>query len=152
MSSNVCVSDYTAIRNMRLSFVVPVRNDAGRLATCLEAIRTNRYPAELFEIIVVDNGSTDDSAVVANSRGARVLDAPGSSVAVMRNMGVNVASGEVVAFVDADNIIGSDWISPALRNFLSPDVAAAGALYLAPPSGTWVQGAYDRMRPRLPGG
>jgi GT2 family glycosyltransferase len=143
--------DDKGIGNMRLSFVVPVLNDAKRLAICLEAIGTNRHASATLEVIVVDNGSTDESASVARSRGARVLDAPESNVADMRNRGAALATGEILAFVDADNVIGSDWISPPLRHLSRPDVAAVGALCLAPASGTWVQTAYDRIRSRPSG-
>lgn len=131
-----------------LSFIVPVRNDAVRLAACLASIRTSARDAAAIEVIVVDNHSTDDSAVVAERAGARVLRCSGN-VAALRNEGARAASGTLLAFVDADNIIGRMWVTAAQRAFVDCRVAGAGALYRAPTDGTWVQRAYDVLRGRL---
>ena len=55
----------------RVSFIVPVRNDAARLETCLRSIAANSQRPDQIEIIVVDNGSTDDSPAVASKFGIR---------------------------------------------------------------------------------
>src|SRR4051794_34564102 len=98
----------------KVSFVVPVRDDAARLARCLERIRSNRARGVEIEIVVVDNGSRDRSAAVAREAGAIVLDAPGVPVAVMRNRGAARAGGDVIAFIDADHEIESSWARQAL--------------------------------------
>jgi glycosyltransferase involved in cell wall biosynthesis len=64
-----------------VSFVIPVLNDATGLARCLGSIKSNDYPGERLEVIVVDNGSTDGSDDVAVRAGATVLRLPGLSVA-----------------------------------------------------------------------
>jgi hypothetical protein len=103
-------------------------------------------------VLVIDNGSTDDSTDVARAAGARVIEAPGERVARLRNIGAHAASGRVLAFVDADHVLDPGWISVALENFaLEPSIGAAGALCRAPQDGTWVQRAYDRLRKRRRG-
>ncbi|RRN58789.1 glycosyltransferase family 2 protein [Pseudoxanthomonas sp. SGNA-20] len=83
-----------------LSIILPAKNEAEGLRRTLPAIR------ELFpqaELIVVDDGSTDDTAAIAASHGARVLGAPysmGNGAAVKR--GARAASGEILVFMDAD--------------------------------------------------
>src|SRR6266705_5797833 len=111
---------------VRLSFVIPVRDDARRLGRCLasikRAIETARSPTE---VIVVDNGSTDGSSDVARSAGASVIVATGR-VSELRNLGASRATGEMLAFVDADHEIGGDWVRQACDALSAPGVVAAG--------------------------
>lgn len=131
----------------RVSFVIPVRNDAARLETCLQSIKRNHYPPGLVEIIVVDNGSTDDSIQVARVHGAIVLRLKGR-VAELRNRGAQAALGGILAFVDSDHEIDDRWIATAVEVLASGGVAATGAPYLSPPSANWVQISYDNLRVR----
>jgi GT2 family glycosyltransferase len=133
-------------RNPRVSFIIPVRNDAARLQTCLQSILRNPQAPSQVEIIVVDNASTDESAVVAERLGARVLRVEGGRVAELRNFGAQHATGEILAFVDADNEIDAGWLYAALDCLRPPSVGAVGALYQAPPDGTWVQRTYGQLR------
>jgi glycosyltransferase involved in cell wall biosynthesis len=129
-----------------VSFVIPVRNDAVRLDRCLRTIRDNDYPADRLEIVVVDNGSVDASPAVAAEHNARVLSLPGPKVGALRNMGVRVAQGEMIAFVDADHEIVRDWIRCAVDVLANEQVGAVGADCTPPPNGTKVQELYDRLR------
>jgi GT2 family glycosyltransferase len=97
------------------------------------------------EIVVADNGSTDDSARVAERLGARTLHMPDRPVAEVRNAAAQAASGELLAFVDADHVLAPGWALAAVHA-MRPDVAAAGAQYHAPAGGSWVQRMYDRFR------
>jgi glycosyltransferase involved in cell wall biosynthesis len=131
----------------RVSFVIPVRDDAARLGRCLESIKRNQYPWELVEVIVVDNGSTDDSAQVARRHGAIVLRSNGR-VAELRNHGAQAALGGILAFVDSDHEIDDRWIPTAVDVLSVGGVGAAGAPYIAPPAANWVQQSYDNLRAR----
>jgi GT2 family glycosyltransferase len=134
----------------RVSFVIPVRDDAARLGRCLESIKHNQYPRELVEmIVVVDNGSTDDSVGVARQHGAIVVRSNGR-VAELRNRGAQAALGGILAFVDSDHEIDDRWISTAVEVLSSGagDVAATGAPYIRPPAANWVQESYDNLRAR----
>ena len=136
----------------RISFIVPVRNDAVRLDACLRSIRQNLGLSRRDEILVVNNGSTDGSGDVALRHGARVLDVPERvKVSELRNRAVEVANGRIFAFVDADNEIWSGWSVAALESLQLPSAGAAGAHYLAPIDGTWVQRAYGVLRGRAKG-
>ncbi len=96
--------------------------------------------------MVADNGSTDDSAEVARAAGARVLALPGLTVAELRNRAAREATGDVLAFVDADHEIAPGWASSALQALARPAAVAAGAPCHAPRNGTWVQRLYDTFR------
>lgn len=136
---------------LRVSFVIPVLNDAGRLATCLQSIRRNITANGLVEIIVVDNGSTDGSPDVARRFGATVLVLHEPNVAALRNAGAAAASGDILAFVDADHEIGSGWVVAARDVLRSTRAGIAGAQYRPPLDGTWVQRAYGQLRGRAHG-
>ena len=93
-----------------VSAIIPVFNDAHRLGACLEALHT-QTTQRAFEVIVVDNGSTDDVAtVVASWPRARLITetVPGSYTA--RNAGAAMAAAPVLAFTDADCRPHDDWL------------------------------------------
>jgi hypothetical protein len=129
-----------------VSFVVPVRNDAGHLRACLASIAADAAAAGRFEILVADNGSTDASRDVARAAGALVFEWPGLTVAEMRNRAAQEARGAVLAFVDADHEIARGWTRGAIDALQKPGVVAAGAPYDAPRDGTWVQRLYNTLR------
>jgi GT2 family glycosyltransferase len=129
-----------------VSFVIPVRNDPVRLKNCLDSIARCDYPPALVEVIVGDNGSSDDTPAVAAAAGAKVLSLPGIAVGEMRNRAAQAARGEVLAFVDADHELGPGWIRSAVATLQVPGVTMVGAPYLQPPDATWVQRCYDSFR------
>jgi hypothetical protein len=131
-----------------LTFVIPVRNDAARLKSCLESIARNPG-SERVSVVVADNGSTDQSAAIGVAAGATVLALPGHRVGELRNIAAQAVASPLIGFVDADHIVDAGWIGVALDIFNDPDVAAAGAPCSAAPNANWVQRAYDRFRPIL---
>jgi glycosyltransferase involved in cell wall biosynthesis len=132
-----------------ISVVIPVRNDARRLDVCLASLARQDYPADRYEVIVVDNGSTDGSPQVAADHGAMVLSHPGLRVGALRNRGVAAARGELLAFVDSDHEVPPGWLRTAADEFQSDaGLLALGAPYLAPADGTWVQRIWELHRTR----
>src|SRR5690606_911632 len=86
--------------NMRISVVLPAKNEAAGLRQTLPALRECLSDVE---VIVVDDGSTDETAAIAAAHGARVLSSPypmGNGAAIKR--GARAASGDVIVFMDAD--------------------------------------------------
>jgi GT2 family glycosyltransferase len=129
-----------------ISFVIPVRNDARHLRGCLASVVTDVPSGIACEILVADNGSTDDSASTARAAGARVLSLPGLTVAELRNRAAREAHGAYLAFVDADHEIAPGWTRCAIETLSRPGIAAAGAPYHPPAGATWVQRMYDAFR------
>jgi GT2 family glycosyltransferase len=134
-----------------LSFIIPVRDDAARLARCLRSIAANDRSAAQVRTVVADNGSSDGSADVARSAGATVLSLPSLRVSALRNRAAAAAAGDILAFVDADHEIAPTWITAAADVFNDPHVAATGALYTPPPDGTWTQRMFGVLRGRTIG-
>jgi len=135
-----------------ISFIVPVRNDAERLRVALASLATTATAAAVpFEIIVVDNGSTDQSVQVARDAGATVVELPDSKVSAMRNTAARRARFDLIAFVDADNEVVPGWAAAAMATFRDESVGACGHPYSCPSPGTWVQRAYDLLRPKSDG-
>lgn len=131
-----------------ISFVIPVRNDAKRLRSCLDSIAVSDSSGQV-QVIVADNGSVDGSPDVARSAGATVLTVPNVSVAELRNIAAGHSQSALLAFVDADHIIDPGWVPAALEILPDLTIGAAGAPCVPPPYGNWVQRAYGRLRPRL---
>jgi len=107
-------------RTAFVSVVIPVYNDSGRLQKTLASLRTQSYPNECYEVIVVDNGSTDESVEVASSFDEvnvlfehHHLSSPYSA----RNRGIEQASGEVIALLDATCVPVEGWLREAVKCF-----------------------------------
>jgi cellulose synthase/poly-beta-1,6-N-acetylglucosamine synthase-like glycosyltransferase len=111
-----------APRSLTVSVVVPALNEAVNLARSLPLIRAQLRPRD--ELIVADNASKDDTAVVASGLGARVVWEPIRSRSRARNAGIREARGEIVVFVDADCTPVSGWLPTMLVPFADPTVGA----------------------------
>lgn len=97
------------------SVVIPVKDDATLLARCLRALNAQESPAD--EIIVVDNDSSDASASVARTLGARVLTCLEPGIAAAASTGYDAARGDLILRLDADCEPDADWISAVVAAF-----------------------------------
>jgi GT2 family glycosyltransferase len=128
-------------RRPALSVVIPVHNGGRDFERCLRRLRDSRRPGveSGFELVVVDDGSTDGSGALAASFGARVLTNPvPCGPASARNTGAQASSADLVFFLDADVAVHPDTLARALARFeADPGLAA-------------LFGSYDD-RPEAPG-
>lgn len=118
----------------RVSVVIPVRNDAPHLDRCLRALAVQTSPP--WEVVVVDNGSTDDTPEVARAHGARVVPQPRVGIPVAAATGYDAARGEVIARLDADSVPPADWVARVVEAMDGPGapdaVTGTGVFYDAP--------------------
>jgi glycosyltransferase involved in cell wall biosynthesis len=98
-----------------LSFIVPAHNEELELPATLQAIRNAAAGSGLpFEIIVVDDSSTDRTAARAEQGGARVVTILSRHIAAARNAGARASTGEILFFVDADTQIAAAHVVEAI--------------------------------------
>src|ERR1700760_4539210 len=107
-----------------ISFVVPAHNEAACLASTLRAIHASaRTVGQPYEILVVNDASTDETTEIARQNHATVIPVNHRQIAATRNSGGRAAHGERLFFIDADTIINARAVSAALR---AMDRGAAG--------------------------
>lgn len=111
----------------RYSIVIPAYNEQDYLGACLTSLAQQDYPGS-YEIIVVDNNSTDDTAMIARSMGATVVVEPMRGVCQARQRGTEAARGAIIVSTDADTTFHPAWLSTIDLSFTrQPDhVAVAG--------------------------
>ncbi len=116
----------------RFSVIVPAYNAADTIGACLDALARQTFPAGDYEVIVVDDGSTDGTAGVAREHGVRVISQPNAGPAAARNRGAEAARGDVLLFTDADCEPTPGWISAFAEAFdANPDAVGAKGTYLS---------------------
>jgi len=112
-----------------VSVVIPAYNEGDYLPSCLESIKNQGYAGE-YEVIVVDNASTDNTAEIARDWGAKVVYEGKRSPACARQKGAEVAKGKIIAFIDADTQAPAHWLSTIVWRFLcEPEMVAASGPY-----------------------
>lgn len=92
----------------RVSVVVPCYNEERHLEGCLRSLAAQTVPP--YEVIVVDNNSTDNSVKIAKSHGAKVVHEKRQGIAHARNAGFDAAAGDIIARIDADSVADKGWI------------------------------------------
>ena len=115
----------------RVSAVVCAYNAADTLEDCITSLENLTYPD--YEIIVVNDGSKDRTNEIAHGHPrVRVLDTPNRGLSAARNAGLAEATGEVVAYTDADVRVDRDWLTFLVQPFLTSDVVGSGGPNVVP--------------------
>jgi len=123
------VTDKNAI--IKISVIIPALNEEKFLPRCLESLKRQTF-GQPYEIIVVDNNSTDATSDVANKMGARVVFEPHRGITWARQKGLEAARGEVIACVDADSWVEPDWLDRIWRTLTQDSrviAVSGGVLY-----------------------
>jgi glycosyltransferase involved in cell wall biosynthesis len=118
----------------RISVIIPAHNAAPFIARVVTEVRKQRPPGAELDVIVVDDGSTDDTAGIARAAGARALQAngPAGNPAAARNQGAAAAGGDPLIFLDADCIPGPGWLTAILAAHDRGATIVGGSLDLPP--------------------
>lgn len=130
-----------------MTIIIPAYNERENIARCLSSICSLDTGPYTFQVVVVDNGSSDETLKIAGSFGGRlrlkVLVAPGITVGAMRNLGVKNSNSRFCAFVDADCTVDHDWLRKGVEGFQGESVAAVGCTHHNPEHYSWVATAWD---------
>jgi glycosyltransferase involved in cell wall biosynthesis len=112
-----------------VSVIVPVFNGANKLRKCIKALQQQKT-ARRYEIIVVDDGSTDRGVEGIRGNGVKVFQQKNQGPAAARNLGVEKARGDIVLFTDADCEPQADWIEQMLGPFENGSISGVKGAYL----------------------
>lgn len=113
-----------------VSVVIPAYNEEKFISKTLESLENQNYPKNRYEIIVVDNGSTDNTRQIAKQFGARVVKENKKGVQHARQAGFMAARGDYIASTDADNILPKKWILTLSSELLAhKNVVAVGGWF-----------------------
>jgi cellulose synthase/poly-beta-1,6-N-acetylglucosamine synthase-like glycosyltransferase len=107
----------------RLTVIVPAYNESARILDCIATLKAQSYPSNLLQIIIVDNGSKDDTFdILRRTPGILALQEtqPGSYAA--RNLALRHATGDIVGFTDADCSADPNWVRNAVAHLKNPDI------------------------------
>ncbi len=135
---NAALPHRPLLRSPFVSVIVCSYNGGKTLARCLESLGQLNYPA--YEVILVDDGSTDDTAqIAARFPEVRYVCQTNHGLSHARNHGAAVAKGEVFAYTDSDCMADRDWLYYLMSTLLSGDYAGVGGPNISPPAQNWVQ-------------
>ena len=99
-----------------ISFIVPAYNEEQCLAETLDALHTTGLAlGEACEVVVADDGSTDQTAAIAVQKGALLVSVANRQIAATRNSGARVATGDLLIFVDADTVVNIEVVRAAVQ-------------------------------------
>jgi GT2 family glycosyltransferase len=121
----------TRNRRPRISVAVCTYNGAATLEETCAAISRLDYPD--LEVIVVDDGSTDESAAIARRHGFQVISTENHGLSNARNVALSAATGEIVAYIDDDAAPDPQWLTYLADTFAHTDFAAVGGPNLPVP-------------------
>lgn len=125
---------------LSVSIVIPARNEEKNIFGCIESIMANKYPAEKFEVIVVNDRSTDNTGTILKtlqSKYSNLLVHTITEDTVHRNLkgkpgalqvGIETAKGEIIMMTDADCTVSENWIDSVARCFFDENVGLTAAV------------------------
>ena len=137
---------------MEVSVVVPARNAATTIGECLQGLLAQTSPRERHEVIVVDDGSSDQTRQVVGEWRVKLVEQEPAGPAAARNRGVQDARGNILLFTDADCVPAPDWIEEMVRPFQDQDVVGVKGAYRTRQGGLlprFVQCEYEERYERM---
>jgi GT2 family glycosyltransferase len=137
----------TEQRRPSVSVIVCAYNAAATIDDCLAALEKLKYPR--LELIVVDDGSTDKTASLARAHSTvRLIEIVNGGLSAARNVGLHAATGEIIAYVDADVRVDESWLTYLVQPFVTSDAVAVGGPNRVPLDDSW----FAQCVARSPGG
>ncbi|MGV8086300.1 MAG: glycosyltransferase [Candidatus Woesearchaeota archaeon] len=119
----------------KVSIIIPVYNESSNIRECLKRVYESKYPKKLYEIIVIDDGSTDDTLKIVKSlkiksqSNIRILETLHKGKTFALNKGIKYAKNEIIMLLDADTMLKSDALSKLVAPFKDSGVGATIGTY-----------------------
>lgn len=122
-----------------VSIVIPVFNEERYLGDCLQSLMALDYPKEQLEIILVDNGSTDNTLGIAKTYPIKIFIKEKVKVGAVRNFGVTHAQGELIVFLDSDCVVEPQWLAEGVQKISTHPQLVLGGQYLMRDNPSWLE-------------
>lgn len=122
-----------------VSIVIPAFNEEKYIESVLQRVLSLDYPNDKYEVIIVDNGSTDGTVDIAKRYTDKVYIHKGVKVGAVRNFGVSKAKGEYIAFLDSDCIPPKAWLTDAFKYMDTNSCDVVGGTCLLRENPSWVE-------------
>lgn len=119
-----------------ISIVIPTKNNGDVLEKCLGSIEGLDYPADEVEVLIVDGHSTDNTVEIARKYRCKVIFEDRGTISYARDIGVQDARGEFIAFTDADCVVDINWLRNLIKHFGDKEVMSVGGPNITPEDDT----------------
>lgn len=132
----------------KVSIIIPCYNEEKHLPDLFSSLANLDTAHADFEVILVDNGSTDDSYEIAKkAEGIKVLSKKEGNIGSLRNFGSKHGNGKIYAFLDADCLPMNDWLTEGCKYLNNDEIGLFGSIPICPQNGTWVEKAWHGKTP-----
>ncbi len=121
----------SSINKIKVSIIIPTYNEKEKLINCINSIYNQSYPNNLIEVIVIDDGSTDGTKnyLKYNFKKVLLIEKQNTGAYDSRNRGINIATGDILAFTDSDCVADKNWINNIVKNIKdSKNIIAGGKI------------------------
>jgi len=112
-----------------VSVIIPAYNCEKTIGQCLKALAKQSYPSDSCEVIVVDDGSDDNTAAIVKDHPVKYIHQANQGPAAARNNGARQAKGDVILFTDSDCAPDANWVQEMIKPFEDPKVMAVKGAY-----------------------
>jgi len=103
--------------NKKVTIIIPVYNEEKDIKDVLDSIMKQTYPKKMLETIVIDDKSTDRTPKIVSQYSVKMIKGKHKGVGAARNLGIKNASGEIILFVDADQILDKNYVKEIVKPF-----------------------------------
>ncbi len=122
-----------------IAIVVPAKNEARYLRSCLDSLRLLQYPKELLEIVLVDNESIDQTLEIAKEFSEVKTISKSGNIGAVRNAGARMSKSDLIAFVDADCVPPPQWLSSSVSHIQNGASVVSAMISDAGEQSPWIE-------------
>lgn len=122
-----------------VSVVIPAHNEEQHISACLSSLLNQSYGADNYEVLVVDNGSNDNTYAIATRYNVKILSRPGIKVGAVRNAGAEEAKGDTLVFIDADCVARPDFLETGVNELMFAENLVIGGGCNLPANANWIE-------------